>query len=651
MRLLARGAFITYATALLALSLWPRVTAEGPIERTDLVIHFAAYLIWTLFFAASDWFGGSSAAKRIAVVGLVAGVWSVISELLQGIPGLGRTVAFEDALANLGGVVLGLGVLALLIPADRRASASHSLPAEEGEGDVGGTVRTISLLTLTSRVLGLARDLLLVRVFGNTASGSAFAAAFAIPNLFRRLFGEGALSAAFIPEYARALREEPETADRYASLVVLTVAAVTGALLAVGEAALVGVLLLTDDDPVRDNSLRLVMLLLPFMPLVCTTATLGGLLQVHGRFMPTAAAPVVLNLLLVGVGAAALSSDDAPDLAAGHLGLAALVAGFAQTVWALGALRTHVRWSVEFEGVGQRVRTTLARFIPALLGLGTIQLNTFIDTLIAMWPNWVGPTVMGRAYPLGIDANAVLFFTQRLYQFPLGVFGIAVATAVFPVLSRQSDEPDSFAQTLRNGIRLSLYIALPASVGLVIVREDLVGVLFGAGDSQRGFDASGAAQASAVLLGYAWAVWAYSLNHVLTRALFALGDTAGPARAALVMVGVNLALNLTLIWFLGVAGLAWSTSIAATGQTVLLARRLVQRTGSPLVDRDAARAAMITLVLALTMGAVVLVTVAVMEAGTVRLIAGVLLGIVGYGLASALTKRPELGWLLRRRAG
>jgi len=641
--LFLRGFFLSYAALLLYLSLRPNVEIEGPITRTDLVMHVGAYLIWTLLCIASGLFGRPLSGRNIAIGSLLALVWSAGSELAQGIPGLGRTVAASDALANLAGVACGTGLASLVIAAPRRAGKDTN-----SEARLGGAVRSISLLTLASRVLGLARDLLLVRVFGNTAAGSAFAAAFAIPNLFRRLFGEGALSAAFIPEYTKALDDDPAAADRFASLVVLIVAGVTGILLAVGEFSLAAVLYFTPDDPLRDDSLRLVMLLLPFMPLVCVTATLGGILHVHGRFTPTAAAPVVLNVALIAVGAVALINGTDPGEAAGMLGVAALIAGMLQTAWALWALRGVVAWSDMFEGVGSRTRRTLVLFLPAVLGLGAIQLNSFIDTLIAMWPNWVGPTILGYDYPLALDANAILFFTQRLYQFPLGVFGIAVATAVFPLLSRAAGDTERFGSTLARGIRLSFFISFPASVGLVLVRTDLIDTLFGSG-GERGFDASGADQAAAVLLGYAWAVWAYAVNHVLTRAHFALGDTAAPARAALFMVALNLVLNMTLIWKLGPAGLAWSTSIAATGQTLLLTIWLRRKLGGPLLSPESRRAIAYTVLGAGVMGVAVGLTRAFMEPGWIRLTASVAVGATSFAALSAALRRPELRWLLVSR--
>jgi len=188
---------------------------------------------------------------------------------------------------------------------------------------------------------------------------------------------------------------------------------------------------------------------------------------------------------------------------------------------------------------------------------------------------------LGYAYPLDDHANAILSFTQRLYQFPLGVFGIAVATAVFPLLARNADEPDRFLATLARGLRLSFFIGLPATVGLILIRHELTFVMYSGGRSA--FSSNGSSRAAFVLLGYAPGIWAYSLNHVLTRAFYASGDMRSPMRVGILMVLVNLALNLTLIWFWQEAGLAISTSVSACLQLVILSivlrRHLHQHAG------------------------------------------------------------------------
>jgi putative peptidoglycan lipid II flippase len=435
---------------------------------------------------------------------------------------------------------------------------------------LGKNTRTVAGLTLISRVFGLTRDLVTVRVFGDTAVGSAFAAAFAIPNMFRRLFGEGALSAAFIPEYTRMADDDPSKADAFASLTIGLLAMVTGIITIIIELALLAAVLMSADNPDRAYSLKLVMVMLPFMPMICIAAILGGMLQSHSKFGPWAAAPILLNICIIGASVPYFFIDDADAATWAYpIGISAVLSAVLQVLWSFWALRGKVRWTRGVGAAHDEARQMLRRMIPVMIGLGTLQLNAFVDTLIAMYPNWVGPTIFGRDYPLDESSNAVLFYAQRLYQFPLGVFGIAVATAAFPALSRVANDPKRFGEMLRRGVRLSLYIGFPASIGLLIVGGPLIQVLYsGFGD---GFSDEGVKRASSVLIGYSFAVWAYSLNQLYTRAFYAQGDTRTPMRIALVMVAVNISLNLVLIWWLKEAGLAWSTAICAILQMMWLA--------------------------------------------------------------------------------
>ncbi|MEX2217490.1 MAG: murein biosynthesis integral membrane protein MurJ [Phycisphaerales bacterium] len=546
-------------------------------------------------------------------------------------------------------------------------AAPTTTPPPPGAAGLAGAVRALSGVTLLSRLGGLARDLLLARLFGATAIGSAFNAGFAIPNLFRRLFGEGALSAAFIPEYAQAHKADasvypvgqasrlPGRADQLASLTVLWLLLVTTALTVLIELALLAALLLLPYDPARALSFKLIMLMLPFMPLVCTAAILGGMLQVHGRYGPSATGPLLLNAFIIAVAAWSLLTRQLGTEATAYLlGLATVLSGLTQCAWFALLLRPHIQWTRAYGDARDSAKRMARRFVPVLVGMGTLQINAFLDILLAMWPIWVGPTILGLAYPMDDASNAILTFTQRLYQFPLGVFGIAVATAVFPMLARHADEPGEFLSTLRRGLRLSLFIGLPASIGLLLVRTDLTTVLFGGG--RHGFGPGGLARSAAVLAGFAPAVWAYSLNHVLTRAFYARGDMRTPMKVALAIVALNLALNLILIWPLREAGLAWATTISATIQCVILAILLSRSLAAPLLDAPTRAALLRTTAAALAMGAAVIVIRFLLPAPTtwtghhLLLSASCAIGLAAYPLAAAAFGAPELRWLLRRAA-
>jgi putative peptidoglycan lipid II flippase len=527
---------------------------------------------------------------------------------------------------------------------------SPSDAAHQNQGSLSAAIRVVSGLTLVSRFAGLARDIVTANIFGNTAVSSAFRAAYAIPNLFRRLFGEGALSAAFLPEYTRLRREDPNAAHQLASLILRLLTLATGVLTILIELVLFLLLYLNRDDASLSLSLKLMILMLPMMPMVCITAILGGVLQAHGRFAPSAAAPIILNLFQIAAGSLFFFRIIDDQLLTAYLvGGAAVLASVAQIGWSLLALKGQIRWTKAFDRARQSASLVRSRFLPALLGLGALQLNTFVDMLIAMSPNWFGPALFGYANPLDEASNAVVSYTQTLYQFPLGVFGIAVATAIFPLLSRATSA-DEFSHTLRRGVRLSLFIALPATLGLILVRHDIVAVVLAA--TKNGFDADGLARSASVLIGFASAVWAYSVNHTLTRAFYAKGDTTTPMRVALVGVVINLILNLILIWPLREAGLAWATAISATLQTAALFYFLNRRHHVRALDRATTIACSKIALGVLLMAAATIGVERFLPEPTryvhhvLRLLALMATGMVTFAAFALLLKLPELKWLL-----
>ncbi len=519
-----------------------------------------------------------------------------------------------------------------------------------------GHARTFAGLTLLSRFSGLARDAMWSRVFSAGDTLSAFVVAFAIPNLFRRLFGEGALSAAFVPEYAQLHQQDPRLAARYASAIVALLALTLGVVMLLGEAFLALLLFATPLGESGELPIKLTMVTLPYMPLVCIVALLAGMLQTHGKFAIPAAAPIALNLVLIGatsIGAFLLASD--LTTTAFLLALGVPIAGMVQIMLTALALRGEHNWTGAFIGVTEPIRRTLYKLGPALIGLGALQISGLLDQLIAGYPVIVGDTLAlpgldPVAFPLDEGAASTLFFAQRLYQFPLGVFGIAIATAVFPALARAVDKPDAFLATIRRGVRLSLFIGIPATLGLIAVRNELVAVVYQGG----AFTEDQTAIVASTLLGYAVAVWAYTMSHTLTRGFFALGDTKTPMRIALIAVAVNLILNLTLIWPLGVAGLAWATAITAIGQCTALTICSHRKLHEPIFDRDARASALVTIAIAGAMFAAVLGVQALpLPAGSwmnnaITLAVLVSVGAGIFMVLARITKRIELRWLLER---
>jgi putative peptidoglycan lipid II flippase len=556
----------------------------------------------------------------------------------------------------------------------------------ERHGNLSRAVRATSLMTFGSRIGGLVRDVVVGRMFGTGYVGSAFAAAFAIPNMFRRLFGEGALSAAFIPAYTDATKHTRAEADKLASLTIVALGLVTTGLTVVIELILWAVLALAPHDAERALSLKLIMVMLPFMPLICVVAIQAAMLQVHGRYGPAASGPVILNTFIVGTGLYFILSGTAGgETTAYVLGIATVLSGGTQCFWFARLLRGHFSFDRAWGSVRPRAMGMLKKFLPVAVGLGTLQLNTFLDTLIAMWPIWFpGPTLadgtrgaatmFGNVYPLDTASNVLLTLTARLYQFPLGVFGVAIASAAFPLLARHAKEADHFTDTLRRALRLSLYIGVPATVGLSLVGYDAIAVLYGHG--KTGWSADGLMRASAVLTGFSVGIWAYSVNQVLTRAFYAQGDTRTPMVVSLVMIAVNVTLNLTLIWIPGVreSGLAWSTAISAVLQAVVLGvmcSRMLRTMGAHerMFDGRGMSAMAKVLGASAIMGGLVWITLRVMPAASpltmaggwvpkvvasdwawqvIRVAAGTGVGGASYLLLSRVMRMAEMKWMFHR---
>lgn len=519
--------------------------------------------------------------------------------------------------------------------------------------------RTFALLTLVSRVLGLVRDAVIIRLLGISGLGTAFWNAFQVPNTFRRLFGEGALSAAFIPQYAQLVKHDPSLSHRFASLTLALLAGGLALLTLVLEALLALVLWLVPVPPEGRLSLLCLAFMLPFMPLICVTAALGGMLQTHGRFAAQAGAPIILNLMMI-VAALGLAYGLGWSASATALGVAASVslAGLLQVAWCLRDLRGLVTWTTLFEGAGPRCRQMFGKMVPVVIGLSAVQIGVLIEAQVLLnWPLYVGDTILGTPYPLDASAGAALTAAQRLYQFPLGIFGIALATAVFPLLARQADEPAAFAATLRQGIRLALFIGAPATLGLVWVAPDLTATLFlggavGPDDARR--------MAGALVL-YAPLVGTYSLTHVLTRALFALGDTRTSARLSMLTVALGLLMGIPLMWVLRERGLALAGSIAAAFQVIALtlaSQRRIRAGDSGIFDSPTLRAlGRMALACSGMLAALLAVRLAWPPAAepshlqhAVRLGINTLVGGVAYLLLATRLCRQEIAWLRSKPA-
>ncbi|MDO8137330.1 MAG: murein biosynthesis integral membrane protein MurJ [Candidatus Brocadiales bacterium] len=437
------------------------------------------------------------------------------------------------------------------------------------------SARTIGLCTLFSRILGLLRDILCASAFGTTMVWDAFAVAFRIPNLFRRLFGEGALTAAFIPIFTEYLEKRGERESWYLVSVVATALFIfLGLIVLLGEAAFYIIPRLTHLDAKWNLTLELSIIMFPYMLFICLAALVSAILNCLRHFLVPALSPAVLNICwILGI---ILIAPMLEDRGIFGVALAILTAGIIQLgiqLWVMRSKGGNVNPVIHFAHPGLKQITRLIG--PVVFGLAVVQINVLMDSLIAVGfaSSPGGPstfTLAGKvfAFPLQSGAASVLYYGDRIIEFPLGVVGVALATAVFPTLSTHVVRNDwkNFSATLHKALRMVLFISIPASVGLIILREPLLELFF----QRHAFTQESTHRTASVIFFYSIGIWAYCSLHILIRAFYSLQDTITPVKVGASMVGLNLALSLSLIWFLKEGGLALSTAISAMAQVAIL---------------------------------------------------------------------------------
>jgi len=486
------------------------------------------------------------------------------------------------------------------------ATSDDSKPARQSRSFTAQAA-VMGAITFLSRILGLARESIAARYFGSSPVYAAFTLAFTIPNLFRKLLGEGALSSAFIPLYTQALKRQADRSgagtDRlpapgesfedpavFAAASVNFLCAILTGITLVGEGIL---FLIVSFLPMSADTLlacRLTMVMLPYVLLVCGTAFLGAILQGHERFAAFTFTAVVSNVCLIIAMITAASSLDLSDetgrtRAVYWLSYAVLVAGVMQIAVLLPSLRAvGFRFRIMLHVFTPAVKQMLLMTIPVAAGASVLQIGVVLDKGIAFFMsegvdrthlNWFGQHI---ALPLAEGATQRLNWAQFMYQFPLGVFAIALATAIFPKLSRDAIDVDrtEFKSTLRRGIEAALLIGLPASAGLILVREPAVKLLFEGGRFTRA-DTLWVAQSLAI---YSAAIWAFSLQQILSRAFYALHDTRTPLMWTVWNLLINLAVEIPLIFTpLRESGMAFGTLVSFAVQSLAMLWILNRRVG------------------------------------------------------------------------
>ena len=521
------------------------------------------------------------------------------------------------------------------------------------EANLFSGLRSVSLLTLLSRMLGFIRETALAALWGLTPVKDAYVAAFKIPNLARALFGEGALSAAFTPLFVREQEQHgPDAAMRLASSVFIWLGLWLTALVAIAELALAGTIWLVPLNAELRLWLVLTAIMLPYMPLICLTAQLGAVLNALGRFVWPALLPVLFNVSSLAAIWVLQRFDLTSESQAHWLAGFVVLTGFLQLAapWPQ-LLRLGFRPRGDWFAARDRIHELLRIMAPVVMGLSITQLNTYCDTLIAMLFSRPAEAASSAWRPLEFGTAAALDLGQRLFQFPLGILGVALGTVIFPVLTRHAERGDwqRLRDDLSLGLRLVFVIGLPASAGLWLLAEPLAVVLF-----QRGHvTGANARQIAEMIAAYGLGVWAFCGLLIVQRGYYAIGDRITPLKIGLSVVVVNLTLNLTLIFWIGGRGLALSTSLCGImqfGLCLLFIQGRVGRLPWWSLASNAGRAVLGTVGMTLAAGWVLqqLAAGAVNSSGRLLQLGVTILAAIGsYALLAAILRLDEFWMLLR----
>ncbi|MEL6297890.1 MAG: murein biosynthesis integral membrane protein MurJ [Pseudomonadota bacterium] len=440
---------------------------------------------------------------------------------------------------------------------------------------------TVGGLTLVSRVLGFARDILIAAALGTGGVADAFFVAFRFPNLFRRLFGEGAFNAAFVPLYAKRLEGEgAAAASRFAGEALSGLATVIFVLSAVAILAMPWLMFglapgFADEPEKFALSVTLSQITFPYLLCMSVVALLSGVLNSHRRYWAAAAAPIVLNVVLITAILIAIQSGYAGAAGAGYvLSIGVTLAGLAQLalLW-FAVRRAGIRLSIPRPRWSADMKALVSLGLPGLLAGGITQINIVIGTIIAS---------------LQAGAVSYLYYADRLYQLPLGIVGIAVGVVLLPELARSLRGGDLAAahNSQNRAMEFSLLLTLPAAIGLAALAGPIISVLF-----ERGaFTAADTPATARALQAFALGLPAFVLIKVFQPAYFAREDTRTPMYYAAANLIVNVVLSLALFYAFKAYGLyphvgiALATSIAGWVNALLLWRGL-SRSGAFQWDR------------------------------------------------------------------
>ncbi|MCD4825443.1 MAG: murein biosynthesis integral membrane protein MurJ [Phycisphaerae bacterium] len=438
--------------------------------------------------------------------------------------------------------------------------------------------KVVAALTMLSRILGLVRDMLLVPL-GADVLADRFWVAFSVPNLFRRLFGEGALSAAFVPVFTEVA--EAEGWDR-ARVVLANVAGLLALLLSVLVMLTILCLWATWEIWGGDDSqlflLQLTALMMPFMITICLLALGSAALNCRGHFAYPAAAPIILNIgLIVGAKWIAPAVTDQPREQFVVVALSLLAAGLAQAIGVVWLLhRAKLAAMATIRPILPETKRIAKLMAPMMIPLSVLQFSAFADRLIALL--FTAPEHAPGTAPLAHGAVRCLYAAARLYMLPMGVLALPIATVIFPLLGRYAarDDHQGLRDTTNRALRLCLFLSIPAGVGLILLAKPAIAIIY----QRQDFSEAHTVRTAAMLQMYCLGMWAFFCNQILLRAFLAIKKPREPLLIACSLVVVNLAMVIVGIHTpLKGAAVGLATAITASLNTLLLVWFLRRRWG------------------------------------------------------------------------
>ena len=425
----------------------------------------------------------------------------------------------------------------------------HPQEQKSGKQHLMKAAAVVAVMTLIGRILGLIRDIVSAKSFGTNWHYDAFLYAFMLPNLFRRIVGEGGLTSAFIPVYNEIGEKQGRAeAFRFANITLSFLSLVLFAFILAVEGILHILLKIGFHSQTVMLTLELSRILFPYLWLMSLYALGMGVLNSHRHFLAPAMGPAILDLVWIGAVLWVPSWMGHDYLAKiSWLSYVILFGGFLHVAVELPPLRKigftfRWVWDTGYEGL----KKTWRLLLPVVLSFAVVQINITVDMTLGM--------------AIGPGANSSLWYGNRLMQFPLGIFALAMGTALLPMLAQQiaRGEKEASRKTLSFALRSIFFIIIPSSVGLIVLREPIIRVLFERGE----FNAVSTARSSAVLLGYTIGLFAFAGQKIMNSGYYAAQDSRTPMRTSIFALISNIVLNLILMVPFKEAGLAVATSIA-----------------------------------------------------------------------------------------